>query len=109
MVWQKGDVAGGNLEFMMDEKSLGERALEIMLRRGWHPQKCTKSDDWIVRRSLQDQEQTEPVLLSLYFRYSGHKKNPLFESALEASYDKNPFLALIKCDEYYKKHIEKVG
>jgi hypothetical protein len=80
------------------KKSIGEQALEIMLRREWSSQKCS-GDEWVVVDCQTDNELWTVIVrkdMSLD-RAAG---------AIEATYHNNPFIALINADKYYCENID---
>ena len=63
--------------------------LAVQMKRGWHAEKCSESDEWVV-----------PALTEYIM-------GPLAESCLEAMYQKrHPVRLLTKADEWYRVNVE---
>jgi hypothetical protein len=86
-------------------------ALWIMRRRGWHTEKCTESDDWIVCMTKEHTDkviETIPVsCLILFDTNLPIDRDGRWAEINAAFYHKNPFIALINGDRWYRQNVDR--
>jgi hypothetical protein len=80
-----------NAEFI----AVARNAFDVMTRRGWHAEKCSESDDWVVLKSLWGGDDALERLCN--------------DEWQKAAYASDPFTALVEADKWYRENVESKG
>lgn len=81
LCWMQGKHGAADLAFV----KIARLAFDVMMRRGWHAEKCVESGQWFIPK------------LVLHFHQPG---------SIEAAYADDPFTALVNADKWYRENVD---